>query len=187
MNAITRLDNQLYSLSGDDAYLYTPEDLRCLTGTLSTGAYRSLLKRAQTAGVVTPVCRGLYLYTKSRHHKGDLLFHAAARLRANCFNYISLETALSDAGIISQIPLQWITIMSSGRSSSICCDPFGTIEFVHTKKAPGDLVKELVYDRRCRLWRATPALALRDLRRVGRNLDLVDWEAYHESVREPYP
>ena len=187
MNAINTLDNQLYSLAGEDTYLYTPEDMRCLFGSLSAGAFRSLLKRAEASGVLKSVCRGLYLYTKSRHHKGDLLFHAAARLRSGCFNYISLETALSDVGIISQIPLQWITIMSSGRSSTICCDPFGTIEFVHTKKAADDFTGALVYDIRCRLWRATPALALRDMRRTGRNLDLIDWEAYHESVREPYP
>jgi len=182
MNAISILDNQLYSLAGEESYLYTPEDMRCLFGSLSAGAFRSLLKRAQAAGVLRSVCRGLYLYTKSRHHTGDLLFHAAARLRCGCFNYISLETALSDAGIISQIPLQWITIMSSGRSSTIRCNSFGTIEFVHTQKAAGDLAGALVYDRRCRLWRATPALALRDMRRAGRNLDLIDWEAYHESV-----
>jgi len=186
MNAISTLDNQLYSLAGEDSYLYAPEDMRALFGSLSDGAYRSLLKRAEENGVLLPVCRGLYLHAKSRHHKGDLLFHAAARLRASSFNYISLETALSDAGIISQIPLQWITIMSSGRSSTIRCDPFGTIEFVHTKKAAGDLAVVLVYDRRCRLWRAKPELALHDMRRTGRNLDLIDWEAYHESVREPY-
>ena len=187
MNAISTLDNNLYSLAGEDSYLFTPEDMRALFGNLSDGAYRSLLKRAQVSGVLLPVCRGLYLYAKSRHHKGDLLFHAAARLRAGCFNYISLETALSDAGIISQIPLQWVTIMSSGRSSTIRCGPFGTIEFVHTKKAAVDLAGTLVYDSQCRLWRAKPALALHDMRRTGRNLDLIDWEAYHESVREPYP
>ena len=31
------------------------------------------------------------------------------------FNYISLETALSDEGVISQIPINRITIMSTGR------------------------------------------------------------------------
>ena len=182
MSAISELDSQLYSLQDDESYLYTPDDLRSLSGNLSAGAYRSVLKRAEGAGILKRVCRGLYLYSKSQHHKGDLLFHAAARLRADCFNYISLETALSDAGIISQIPLQWITIMSSGRSSTIRCGQYGTIEFVHTKKAAGDFADALVYDGRCRLWRATPALALRDMRRAGRNLDLIDWEAARESL-----
>ncbi len=182
MNAISTLDEQLYSLAGEDSYLYAPEDMRCLFRNLSDGAFRSLLNRAQAAGVLKKVCRGLYLHTKSRHNMGDILFHSAARIRGDCFNYISLETALSDAGIISQIPMQWITIMSSGRSSTIRCGSFGTIEFVHTKKTAGDIAWELVYDQRCRLWRATPPLSLRDMRRTGRSRDLIDWKAYRESV-----
>lgn len=182
MNAVSTLDSLLFSLENDESYLYTPDDIRSLFESLSEGAYRSLLKRAEEAGILERVCRGLYLYSKSRRHKGDLLFHAAARLRADRFNYISLETALSDAGLISQMPLQWVTIMSSGRSSRIRCGRYGTIEFVHTKKTAGALASHLSYDGRCGLWRASPALALRDMRRASRNLDLVDWEAARESI-----
>lgn len=39
--------------------------------------------------------------------------------------------------IISQIPINRITLMSSGRSSIINCGTFGSIEFIHTKKSLG--------------------------------------------------
>ena len=51
------------------------------------------------------------------HYPSDLvLYHAAARLRADALCYLSLESVLSDAGVISQIPINWITLMTSGRS-----------------------------------------------------------------------
>ena len=83
------------------------------------------------------------------NYDGLMLFHIAAHLRANELNYISLETALSDAGIISQIPMHWISIKSSGRSNIISCGEFGTIEFVHTNQKPYDIMNQLSYDK---LW-----------------------------------
>jgi hypothetical protein len=65
-----------------------------------------------------------------------ILYHSAAKLRAGEFNYLSLETVLSDAGAISQIPMNWITIISSGRSNIIDCGAFGKIEFIHTTTSP---------------------------------------------------
>jgi hypothetical protein len=111
-----------------------------------------------------------------------VLFHAAARLRASGFNYISLETALSDAGVISQVPINWITLMSSGRSQVVDCGDFGRIEFVHTAQLPGELTEELTYDLERRLWRASARLALRDMRATRRTQDLVNPEVVHELV-----
>lgn len=179
---IRRLYGGLDSLASPDRYLFTPSDIRALVPDISVEAFRALLSRAAKEGRLERVCRGLYLYLPARPNSGLLLFHAAARLRAQEFNYISLETALSDAGIISQIPLNWVTLMSSGRSSRIACGRWGTIEFVHTRQRPQDLSEQLVYDERCRLWRASPALALRDMKVAKRNLDLIDWSAAHELV-----
>jgi hypothetical protein len=97
-------------------------------------------------------------------------------IRADKFNYISLETALSNAGVISQIPMNYISIMSSGRSSIISCGAFGTIEFVHTNQKPNELVHQLIYDKQCGLWRATVALALRDMKATHRQCDLINWD-----------
>ena len=111
-----------------------------------------------------------------------MLFHAAARLRAGEFNYISLETALSDAGVISQAPMNWITIMSSGRKNTIRCGEWGTIEFVHTSRKPAKLRDNLTYDERCRMWRASVSLAMRDMRLTRRSLDLVNRETANDLI-----
>ena len=94
---------------------------------LSLGAFKTLISRAEKQGLLKRICHGLYLYPKVNYPKGLTLYHAAARLRADEFNYISLESALSDAGVISQIPINWITLMSSGRSHIVNCADFGHI------------------------------------------------------------
>jgi hypothetical protein len=173
---------KLAQLASDERYLFTPDDLRALVPDISEGAYKTLLSRAASEGHLARVCRGLYLFEATMPSSGLLLFHAAARLRAMQFNYISLETALSDCGVISQIPINWITLMSSGRSSTLSCGRWGTIEFVHTRQKPQDLVGQLHYDARCHLWRATPQQALRDMKAAKRNMDLIDWSVANEFV-----
>jgi predicted transcriptional regulator of viral defense system len=163
--------------------LFTPHDLRALCPDLSDSAFKTLLSRTASAGHLNRLCRGLYLFPAAYVPNGLILFHAAALLRADEFNYISLETILSDAGIISQIPMSWISIMSSGRSNIITCDNFGTIEFVHTRRKPEDVMQQLVYDTDCRLWRATIPLALTDMKLTHRNCDLIDWDLANEFIR----
>jgi len=97
-------------------------------------------------------------------------------------NYLSLETVLSDAGVISQIPMNRIMVMSSGRSCVIECGSWGSIEFVKTRQDPEDLVGQLTYDGKSRLWRASVKQALRDMRATHRNVDLIDWKVAHELV-----
>ncbi len=171
----------LATFASSENGLFTHHDLRSLLPDLSKAAYKTLLSRAVREGYLNRICRGLYLY-KQANPNGLLLFHAAARLRASDLNYISLETALSEAGVISQIPINWISIMSSGRSNVISCGQLGTIEFIHTQQRPEQLLEQLHYDSRCRLWRANVALALRDMRVTHRNMDLIDWSVVDELV-----
>lgn len=179
---LRRLYESLYALATPERYLFTPTDMRALVPELSDTAYRALLSRASRDDKLIRLCRGLYLFNPAKANPGLVLYHAAARLRANAFNYISLETALSDVGIISQVPINWITVMSSGRSQTLVCASFGTIEFIHTQRKAAALSEHLDYDHRCRLWRAKPALALRDMKVAKRNLDLIDWSVANEFV-----
>lgn len=174
MQPIQQLARVLADLADDEHALFSTVDLRAALPDHHPGAFRALISRAEKSGLIRRVCRGLYLYPRVAYSNGLILYHAAARLRADAFNYISLESALSDAGIISQIPMNRITLMSSGRSAVIRCGDFGAIEFVHTKKRPAGLVGQLIYDARCHLWRATPNLAIRDMKAARRGLDLVD-------------
>ncbi len=163
----------LNDLADKDRCLFTLADLRGILPEPTAGAFKTMLCRAVKNGALQRFCRGLYFYPQPDCEQGLLLFHAAARLRADEFNYISLETALSDAGVISQAPMNWITIMSSGRRNTIRCGGWGTIEFVHTSRKPAELRAHLIYDARCRMWRASVSLAMRDMRRARRTMDLV--------------
>jgi hypothetical protein len=175
MQPLKRLTKTLALLANQEHYLFSFNDLRGALPDLSPIAYKTLLSRAAKVGLLERICRGLYLYPQAMPIDGLLLFHAAARLRANGFNYISLETALSGAGVISQIPINRITLMSSGRSNVINCGRWGTIEFIHTVQKPTEVMHQLVYDTRCGQWRANISLALRDMRATHRSLDLIDW------------
>ena len=182
MQPIRRLIQNLDQLANAEHCLFTPRELKVLLPDLSEAAFKTLLSRAVKSGYFVKLCRGLLLYKKSFVNDGLLLFHAAAKLRADGFNYISLETVLSDAGVISQIPINRIFIMSSGRSNVITCENFGTIEFVHTRQQAQDLVGQLFYDERCKLWRAKVAQALRDMRITRRSTDLIDWSVANELI-----
>lgn len=182
MQTIKQLRHVLEAVADEDNYLFLLADLHGALPNTSYDALRAVVSRAEREGMLQRVCRGLYLYPGVDYPRGLVLHHAAAKLRAHEFNYISLESALSDAGLISQIPLNWITLMSSGRSQVLACGDFGTIEFIHTRKQPAALYDELTYDARCSLWRASVALALRDMKATRRNRDLIDWEALDEFV-----
>lgn len=182
MQPMKYLTKWLTENAGSTHYLFLLQDLRPLLPELSDTAFKTLLSRAVRAGLLVRLCRGLYLYEKVMPKDGLLLFHAAAMLRASEFNYISLETALSDAGVISQIPMNWITIMSSGRSNKINCGRYGTIEFVHTNQQPRELLNQLKYDNRCGIWRADVPLAIRDMKAAHRSCDLIDWDIANEFI-----
>jgi hypothetical protein len=179
---LRQLLSALGKLATPQASLFTPGDLRSLLPALSDSAFKTLLSRAVSEGHLRRVCRGLYLYDPAKPDPGLVLYHAVSKLRPLALNYLSLESALSDAGVISQVPINRITVMSSGRSSMMDCGVWGSIEFVHTNQSPSALAGQLHYDARCRLWRASIVLALRDMKATHRSLDLIDWSAVHEPV-----
>ncbi len=120
--------------------------------------------------------QGVYLCPVRDAPAGELLFYAAARLRAAEFNYISMETVLSDAGVIPQVPINWISLMSSGRSHVLNCGDFGHIEFVYTAQKPEEIRTELSYNPDRYLWRASVKQAIRDMRATRRSMELADEE-----------
>lgn len=182
MQPIKQLTQFLRNTADPDHYLFALRDLESVIPGLSSAALKALAARAEKNGLLRRVCRGLYIYPAVQYPAGLVLFHAAARLRAHEFNYISLETVLSDAGVISQIPMNWVTLMSSGRSHIIDCGAFGHVEFIHTKKSADSVESQIHYDVRCRLWRASVSLALRDMVSTRRNTELINWEAANELL-----
>jgi hypothetical protein len=184
MQAIQYLAQTLETLADTEHYLFTLRDFYQVFPDAGIEALRMLLSRAVKSGVLRRVCKGVYLYPKSAYRKGFELYHTAGIVRAGTFCYLSLESVLSETGVISQIPLGWITLMTGGRSGLINCGPWGHIEFIHTKKAPSDAGPYLTYDCRCKLWRASVDLALQDMRFARRSMDLIDWAVVEEIANE---
>lgn len=172
----------LDTLSDESNYIFSLKNLRPILPDLSDKAFTAVINRLARTGYLTRVSRSIYIVTRVAPKDGLLLFHTASVLRATEFNYVSLETILSRASIISQIPINHITIMSSGRSNIISCGYFGTIEFIHTRRSPNSLAKELTYNYDYRMWEASVALALKDMRITGRGEDLIDWELANELI-----
>lgn len=175
MQPMQQLENWLRTYAANTpGQLYPAHAFRSLFPGMSSGAYRAVLHRAQRRGILERVCQGIYQYAGNPNTSGLILFHAAALLRAQHFNYISLETVLSEAGMISQVPLAWVTIVSTGRTAQVDCGQYGTIEFVHTERPMSEVVDQLHYAPERHLYMASPELALADMHRFHRpTLDLV--------------
>jgi hypothetical protein len=180
MQPLKQLAQSLRTLADREHCVFAPSDLASAVPECDQLAV--LLSRATKVGLLKRVCRGIYFYPVPDYSAGHLLFHAAARLRAGEFNYLSLETVLSDAGVISQVPMNWITLMTSGRSHVVDCGDYGHIEFVHTAQRPDAMSDALTYDPERHLWRASVRQALRDMKATRRSMELVDEEVARELV-----
>jgi predicted transcriptional regulator of viral defense system len=182
MASVNQLSEMLSSVATPQTSVFTLADLRSLLPEQSDLTFKTMLSRAVSAKHLARVCRGLYLYEKAKPDRSRILYHAAAKLRPLSLNYLSLETVLSDAGVISQMPVARIMVMSSARASVVDCGVWGSIEFVRTWQNPADLAGQLTFDAQCHMWRASVPQALRDMRATHRSLDLVDWSVAHEFV-----
>ena len=111
MQASRKFERGLSALAKKDQALYTIHagGLGSAVAWASGGAFKTLVNRVTAngglSGGLERVCHGLYRYPRVRYLADLLLYHAAARLRAGTFCYLSLEAVLSDAGVISQIPI----------------------------------------------------------------------------------
>lgn len=151
--------------------VFTQRDLGKILDGSPGRALELRLQRMVDRGVLVRAARGVYALAESSRSKTDLIEEVAVALRPGDWNYISLESALSEHGWISQIPVGRVTVMTTGRSGSFTT-PWGVIEFTHTTRDPATILEDTV-DTGRPLRMAKVETALRDLRRVGRNLHLV--------------
>ncbi|XUT74991.1 hypothetical protein N1250_24900 [Vibrio harveyi] len=130
------------------------------------------LKQLVKKQILERVARGIYLYTLSKDRfSANTLEIIAKTLRRGEYSYVSLESALSEYGTISQIPVDRLTVMTTGRKGEYKTR-YGLIEFTHTKKSVPDIIDSIrSVGRPLRV--ATQESAIRDLKRVGRNVHLI--------------
>jgi len=106
MQPLKELELGLRAIASQEVYIFSIADLASLVPQVERPAFKMVLSRAVRNGMLENACRGLYVFPEAPYRRGRELFHFAAKLRAGYFNYISRETALSELGIISQIPIQ---------------------------------------------------------------------------------
>lgn len=153
-------------------YVYSSKDIPKLFPEESERSRQATLNRLVGSSILERPSKGVYVYNLSRHKGTDILEQVAKTLRRGEYNYISLESALSEYGVISQVPVGRITVVTTGRKGEYKT-PYGVIEFTHTKRSVTDILSG-VRDRGRPLRIATKEAALRDLKRVGRNTHLID-------------
>ena len=149
----------------------------------SENTLKKTIERAVKNKVLQRICRGVYVYR--REFRRCVYRHEAIAiaLRYGHLSYVSLETALSQYSIISQQTLTYLTVMTTGRSQIYRMDG-GAIEFTHTNRSESEILLGTYFEHERPLRVATPQLALSDLKRVRRNLGLVNMESYEEVINE---
>lgn len=154
-------------------YVFTKHVLAKLFSSDNKKAFEEGLSRLVKTGILERVCRGVYVNKEAVSFDQYTIERIVQALRPKAYNYISLESALSEYGVISQIPIDRLTVMTTGREG-IYKTPYGIIEMTHTKRAVDDILKNTIAIKEKPLRLATKKAALRDLKRVGRNLHLID-------------
>lgn len=157
-------------------YVFTRRQLAKLFPADTPKAFAQGLDRLVRTGLLVRACRGVYVNPQAHSFDSRIIERIARALRPGAYSYVSLESLLSESGAISQIPLDRLTVMTTGRKG-VYKTPYGVIEFTHTKRPVAEVLGNIreVDGRPLRL--ATPAVAWRDLKRVSRNVQLVDQEA----------
>jgi hypothetical protein len=160
-------------------YVFTNSDLNKIFHEDSQRSIRAGIKRLVDSDILVRVCNGVYVNNLAQSKDSYLLETIAKTIRRGEYNYVSLESALSEYGAISQIPLDRLTVMTTGRKGEYKT-PFGTIEFTHTKRSPNNILNHVInIERPLRF--ADKMSAYRDLKRVGRNIHLVEEDILNED------
>jgi predicted transcriptional regulator of viral defense system len=155
-------------------YVFSLHDLAKLFPLDKPKTLKEGVNRLVRDGLLKRACRGVYIYLYAHSMDSHTVEQIAKTLRRGEYNYVSLESALSEYGAISQMPIDRLTVMTTGRKGTYQT-PYGIIEFTHTKRPVRDIIQH-IRDIKRPLRIATPQTAWRDLKRVGRNTHLVNQE-----------
>ena len=156
-------------------YIFTKQDLAKLFFKDSPKTLTESLKRLVDDGFIIRACRRVYVNVHAHSFDGYVIEHIAKALRRGEYNYVSLESMLSEYGLISQIPVDRLTVMTTGRRGTFKTY-YGVIEFTHTKKSVADILSQVIRVEGRPLRVADKELAVRDLKNVGRNIQMVNKE-----------
>jgi hypothetical protein len=160
-------------------WAFTPPSFSTLMGGVDPAYLKLMMKRLSDQGVLIRATKGIYVNPNARSRPADVRRGLLRFLRPREISYVSLEAKLSEAGVISQMTtaLTCMTTGSPGRFDT----PWGAVEFTHTDRKIEVGTDVVLNDGTLE---ATVRIAVRDLRRVGRNLGLIDEEILADAISE---
>ncbi|MEG0324510.1 MAG: hypothetical protein RR619_10975, partial [Raoultibacter sp.] len=120
------------------------------------------LSRLIESGFLERAVRDVYVFAESAHISSTTIEDIALTMRRGDYVFESLESALSQWGLISQIPIDRITLVTTGRKGEFQT-PFGVIEFTHTDAPPTEIIDNVVERPGHRIPIATKEYALKNL------------------------
>lgn len=168
--------NKLAALDRVGVYVLSKGDLAKAFPNEKEKAFEKSLQRLVSDGILQRVAKGVYVSTMAKSKKGRVIEDIASVLRRGHFSYVTRESILSEYGVISQVPVSRITLMTTG-ASGLYETPYGTIEFTHTKRRPVELIARTLSVKGRPLRIATRQAAVADLMRAGRNTNMIDMDA----------
>jgi predicted transcriptional regulator of viral defense system len=165
--------NTFAALDRRGVYVFTKGDLAKAFPNEKEKAFEKSLQRLVSDGLLQRIAKGVYVNTMAKSMKGQVIEDIAAILRRGHFSYVTRESMLSEYGVISQVPMSRITLMTTG-ANGLYETPYGTIEFTHTKRRLAELIRRTVTIKGRPLRIATKQAAVADLIRAGRNVNMID-------------
>lgn len=109
--AITTLDE----FSRDGCYVFHLHDFYKIFPDESPRNLKASLERLVRSKILTRAVQGVYVYNRATKDS-YILEHIVNSMRRGEYNYVSLGSALSQYGVISQIPMDRLTVMTTRRS-----------------------------------------------------------------------
>ena len=179
------LIHKLSELDRRGVHVLARRDIEKLFPDEAEKAMEKSLQRMVSDGLLQRAAKGLYVNPAANSKNRWIAEEVAKALRPGCLSYVSLESILAEYGAISQIPVNRMTVMTTGKSG-VVETPFGVIEFTHTKRGRAEIFKRTMQATGRPLRIATRQAAIRDLLRVGRNANMLvndpqDDEAHGEG------
>lgn len=168
-------DNTIVAVNAGHNGLFTSNDLAMLTNSHLDANFTKFLYKAVKSEVLMKVCTNIFINPLAPPSGKGVLIKIANILHWDKFIYISLESQLSYLGVISQVTMNYLTLMTTGRTGLVKTK-YGTIEFTHTSRKMADISDYVYYDTEISAFRAIESKAIIDLNRVGRNYNMLEFD-----------
>jgi hypothetical protein len=153
--------------------IHTAPEIAYMLEEQYTPALTKFLAGCVKKGIVRRVVNGVFESTLTPPNPSTAIYKIIKKLRRGVLNYISLESQLSYTGEISQVIMDRVTVITKGRSGTFST-PYGTIEFIHTKKPVNKIAPNLYLDDDINMYRANTEQAVADLKDCNRNIHMLE-------------